>query len=209
MLIVTLINRFEHTYFKKRGIMRRQKTLLKTSLFRALFSSVFVFAVALVIRLIWSINMQNSTGMAFVDNLPNVLNIPKSILLNGLAALIFIAIVTIFIKLRFSLEGREISLAKKADRLIAEEHRVRKDIELLMDKALILSLKYHDRDVTDARKILKEEMEKPLEDTGDIKIVLKALDGLLGKLPEEEIKKFSKTKYADLYKNLLEKYGVK
>ena len=71
--------------------MRRQKTLLKTPLFRALFSSVFVFAVALVIRLIWSINMQNGTGMAFVDNLPDALNIPKSILLNGLAALIFIA----------------------------------------------------------------------------------------------------------------------
>jgi len=185
--------------------MGKKKTLLKTPLFRALSSSAFVFAIALIIKFAWSINSGNfATGMASIDNSPS-----KTVFLNILAIIIFIAVVTIFIKLRFSLEGREESLARKADRLIKEEHRVKRDIELLMDNALILSLKYHDRDVVTARKILKGEMGRPLEDVSDIKIVLQALDGLLGKLPAEEVEKFSKTKYAELYKKLLEKYGVK
>ncbi len=42
----------------------------------------------------------------------------------------------------------------------------------------------------------------------DIKKILKYLDELLDKLPEDEIKKFAESKYYDLYVDLLDKLGI-
>lgn len=50
--------------------------------------------------------------------------------------------------------------------------------------------------------------EKDISDR-DIKRTLKIIDSLLGKLPSKEIKKFAKTKDANLYKQVLNEYGVK
>ncbi|VVB82924.1 Uncharacterised protein [uncultured archaeon] len=44
---------------------------------------------------------------------------------------------------------------------------------------------------------------------GDTKRVLKIIDKLLEKLPEDELEKFSKTKDAGLYRAVLKKYGIK
>jgi len=54
------------------------------------------------------------------------------------------------------------------------------------------------------------EGEKALGDSSkeDVKAVLQAMDGLLGKLPEAEVEKFMKSKDAELYKSVLEEYGV-
>jgi len=42
----------------------------------------------------------------------------------------------------------------------------------------------------------------------EVKEVLKIVEELLDKLPEEEIKKFTKTKDYELYCMVLERYGV-
>lgn len=47
------------------------------------------------------------------------------------------------------------------------------------------------------------------EKNEDTKKVLKIVDNLLEKLPEKELKKFSGTKDAELYRSVLKKYGIK
>ena len=48
--------------------------------------------------------------------------------------------------------------------------------------------------------------EKPVNP--EVKAVLRIMDKLLRKLPEEEIEKFSKTKDYELYRRVLDRYGV-
>lgn len=50
--------------------------------------------------------------------------------------------------------------------------------------------------------------EKDISDR-DVKRTLKVIDSLLGKLSNKEIKRFAKTKDANLYKQVLKEYGVK
>jgi hypothetical protein len=59
------------------------------------------------------------------------------------------------------------------------------------------------------KKNYSDFSEKGNISKGDTKRVLKIIDNLLEKLPEKELKKFSKTKDAELYKSVLKGYGVK
>jgi len=49
--------------------------------------------------------------------------------------------------------------------------------------------------------------EKPVDP--EIKAVLRIMDELLGKLPQEEIERFSKSHDYELYYMVLERYGLK
>jgi hypothetical protein len=64
---------------------------------------------------------------------------------------------------------------------------------------------------TITRRISKHIKEKgpKVKDAAQMKVFLKGVDKLLGKLPPEEIKKFSKSKEFKMYKTTLNKYGVK
>jgi hypothetical protein len=42
----------------------------------------------------------------------------------------------------------------------------------------------------------------------DVKRILKVLDGLLEKLPEDEIEGFSKSREYEIYQRVLKRYGV-
>ncbi len=57
-------------------------------------------------------------------------------------------------------------------------------------------------------KVVKEIPDREITET-DIKKTLKAVDSLLEKLPDAEIKKFSKTKEAILYKRVMKQFGVR
>jgi hypothetical protein len=70
-------------------------------------------------------------------------------------------------------------------------------------------------DITDRVVILDDEsdvgrflMEFPEKKRADIKLLLKYLDGLFEKLPEEVIKKFTDSEYFDLYLKVLNELGV-
>ena len=49
--------------------------------------------------------------------------------------------------------------------------------------------------------------ERPVDP--EVRAVLKIIDDLLGKLPQDIIEKFSKTKDYELYYMVLERYGLK
>jgi hypothetical protein len=61
------------------------------------------------------------------------------------------------------------------------------------------------------KRVEKTAKEIPIREVTetDIKKTLKAVDALLEKLPDAEIKKFSKTKEAVLYKSVMKKFGVR
>jgi len=59
------------------------------------------------------------------------------------------------------------------------------------------------------RKNFSEKGSNNFVTDSDTKSVLKIMDKLLEKLPENELKKFSKTKDAGLYSSVLKKYGIK
>lgn len=60
-----------------------------------------------------------------------------------------------------------------------------------------------------SKQVITKNMKAPIDIRDeDIKRVLKRVDELLEKLPQEEIDKFTGTKDAGLYKALLKKYGM-
>ncbi|OHD68592.1 MAG: hypothetical protein A2W19_12435 [Spirochaetes bacterium RBG_16_49_21] len=69
----------------------------------------------------------------------------------------------------------------------------------ITDRVVILD------DESDVDRFLKEFPEKK---QADIKLLLKYLDGLFEKLPEEVIKKFTDSEYFDLYLRVLNELGV-
>ena len=62
--------------------------------------------------------------------------------------------------------------------------------------------------VVDEKNRLKAQEEKQSAHREDIKALLKVLDELLEKLPDEEIRKFAKSKDFASYEKVLETYGL-
>lgn len=89
-----------------------------------------------------------------------------------------------------------------------EEEELKKKLHEIRSKSFEIARKSKDEEVREHHDKFKGEVEKPINSKRDIRRVLKAVDGLLGKLPEKEISKFSKTKEAKAYKEILKKYGV-
>ncbi|MEI6731381.1 MAG: hypothetical protein WCK90_01740 [archaeon] len=58
-------------------------------------------------------------------------------------------------------------------------------------------------------KIRNRIVKKPLENKAEMGKFLKEVDDLLGKLPKEDITKFSKSKGFKIYKSVMNRYGVK
>lgn len=94
----------------------------------------------------------------------------------------------------------EVSLSEE------EEEILSKDLELEAEGEEVVTV------TGEELSKLEEEGETTAIDTAlysDITMVLKYMDTLLGDLPEEKIKEFSKSSYFDLYKMVFEKLGIK
>ena len=62
--------------------------------------------------------------------------------------------------------------------------------------------------MTGEREKLKEVNQSRTGNTRDVKKILKILDGLLEKLPDEEIKRFADSEDFRLYEKILEFYEL-
>ena len=58
------------------------------------------------------------------------------------------------------------------------------------------------------KKTINNKINRNISDS-DVKKVFEIIDNLLDKLPEEEIKKFSKSKESERYRKVLNRYGIK
>ncbi|MDO8564294.1 MAG: hypothetical protein Q7R87_04755 [Nanoarchaeota archaeon] len=96
-----------------------------------------------------------------------------------------------------------------ANKLHTEEELLKKKLHEIRKKSFELAKKSKDKKAREHHASLKNESEIPIESKQDIKKVLRTVDELLGKLPEEEINKFAETNEAKNYKEILKKYGVK
>ena len=130
--------------------------------------------------------------------------------------ILFLFLVRKFMKRRSNIEDEELKLVEEVDKVIEkeknlrkEEEKVKKEIEVLVDKTLkLFKLSKEKKIIEEKGEKLKAALNQPFKDDKDAKKVLKAVDELLAKLPEEEIEKFAKSDTAKLYEKLMKKYGI-
>ena len=90
-----------------------------------------------------------------------------------------------------------------------EEIPIKEDIEdIEFDSLIILPTNYNHNSGYKCMDFIACEKEKPLLDE-DIKKVLAITDNLLGKLPEEIIDEFIKSKDYELYEKVIRRYKIK
>ena len=82
------------------------------------------------------------------------------------------------------------------------------DVEIRDLKLRISELEENMEHVLEEKNQLAEDRKRTAAFGEDVKSVLKVLDELLGKLPEDEIKKFARSKNFSTYEKIFEEYGL-
>jgi hypothetical protein len=104
-------------------------------------------------------------------------------------------------------------LKKEEDALNAKKEAITRQIdEIIMQGTELRKMAgVKEKPLFNFKKTETPKKEKPAEKgkDGDIRRVMEVIDSLLGKLPETEINKFSKSKDFKLYKKVLERHGIK
>ena len=150
-----------------------------------------------------------------LTDLLNNLNLPFDINSNLLIFILVALAVFIFWLIIFSIKkikerhslGKDYS-NRGLKKLHDEEEHLKKKLHDIRKKSFELAKISKEKKAREHYDKLKGTSEIPIESKKDIRKVLETVDELLGKLPEKEIKKFSKTKEAKTYKEILKEYGV-